>query len=45
MEPNIAALFILTVAVSVFAAWLLYKLYEHDYNKIHKDENNFDHWS
>ena len=45
MEPNVVAWFMLCAAGISFTVWLLWKMYEHDYNKIHKDENKFDYWS
>lgn len=37
---------LIAALASVFVvAWLLYKLYEHDYKIAHKDESKFDYWS
>lgn len=44
MEPNVVAWLIVMFGGGCFVAWLLYKLYEHDYKKADK-ENNFDYWS
>jgi len=44
MEPNVLAWFVALFSGGYFVAWLLYKLYEHDYKKITK-KNNFDYWS
>jgi hypothetical protein len=44
MDPNVVAWLIVMFSGGCFVAWLLYKLYEHDYKKANK-ENNSDYWS
>lgn len=43
MEVEVCAWFILTFIGGFFVGWILYKLYEHDYKKVHK-EDNVDTW-
>ena len=40
---NVITWLVLAIGGGCGCAWLLFKLYEHDYQKIHKD--NFDYWS
>jgi hypothetical protein len=42
---NIVSWMMAALAGVFVAAWLLYKLYEHDYKIAHKNENKFDYWS
>jgi hypothetical protein len=43
MATEVCAWFMLTFFGGFFVAWILYKLYEHDYKKTNK-ENNVDTW-
>ena len=44
MEPNVVAWLFALAIMGCFLAWLLSKIYEHDYNKANKKED-FDYWS
>ena len=44
MMDSAVTWFMLMFGCGYFVAWLLYKLYEYDYKKVHKDENKFDYW-
>lgn len=41
---SIVSWFVAMMGGSLFAGWVLFKLYEHDFKK-HEDKNKYDYWS